>query len=121
MIFNKLKEFFVGLKNNIKNKEITKKIIAYMKIETEKKLMLLGFYLAILYGIFTKVNNIPTVNNWAAFIGVVLFFGPFLTGLWMVSEKIKVKRKILSQIIKFYTIIGIIALIGSFFVVLFIK
>ncbi len=77
-------------------------IIIKIKNNIEKILIALGFVLMIIYSIYTKKNNISTSNTWAGVIGVLLYYLPILSGLWMISNKIKQKRKIISKAIKFF-------------------
>ena len=96
-----------------------KKMTLFIKKHIEKILMALGVILLTLFAVYTQKSNIPTQNTWAAFIGFVLFYAPFLTGLWIVSEKIKEKRKTLGMILKGFIIFASLSVLGGFIAFLF--
>lgn len=78
-------------------------------------LIVCGIISFIIYILITKIIiNIPTKNNIAGLIGVFTLL-PIFIGLFIYSEKIKNKRNSLSRIIKFISIIYILAFIASCF------
>ena len=96
-----------------------REMILFMKKHIEKILIALGVVLLVLFILYTQKNNIPTSNTWEALIGFALFYIPFLSGVWIASEKIKEKRKTFSIILKGFTIFACISLVGSFIAFLF--
>lgn len=77
-------------------------------------LIVSGIVLGYIYGFIMKINNIPTENNWAAVIGILLGGLPLFSGLWIYSNKIKDDKKELSKIIKIFIIMFcIVVLITS--------
>ena len=96
-----------------------KKMILFMKKHIEKILMTLGVILYALFAVYTQNNNIPTQNTWAAAIGIVLFYAPVLTGMWIASEKMKEKRKTFSKILKGFIIFACLSLVSGFIAFLF--
>ena len=91
-----------------------KKMILFIKKHIVKILIAIGIISVVLFIVYTQLNNIPTKNTWAAFIGFILFYAPVLTGAWIASEKMKEKRKTFSIVIKGIIIFYCISLVGSF-------
>ena len=91
-------------------------MILFMKKHIEKILITVGMILLMLFIVYMQKNSI---NTWETFIGFALSYFLLVPGMWIVSEKMKEKRKTLSIIIKVITIIECIALVRLFIACLF--
>lgn len=89
-------------------------MILFMKKHIVKILIAVGVISAGLVRVYIQINNIPTHNTWAAFIGLTLFYGPVLTGTWIASERMKERKSTLSTVLKFIIIFMCIGFVSSF-------
>lgn len=91
-----------------------KNVMLKIKEKIDKVLIIIGFVLLVLFILYTKKNNISTSNTWEAYIGFVLFYLPLLSGVWILSNKIKEKKRRLSIILKVFICFACVSLLGSF-------
>ena len=63
-------------------------------------LISLGLLIAFSFLVYTSANGISRTNTVEAFIGGGLSYVPILIGLWILSNRIKEKKAMVSKILK---------------------
>lgn len=89
-------------------------MINKFKNNLDKVLIILGLVLFLSFGLYTKINNISTDNTWVAYLGMVICGTPLFCGLWLLSNKIRERKRAVSRIIKIFIIFYCVAFVIPF-------
>ena len=92
-----------------------------LKKHIDKILIILSFILLYFFIFYTEINNIATGNTWAGHIGIAIFGGPLLSGLWLLRNNIKNKNQVASRIIKIFVIFFTLVFVINFAIFLIAK